>query len=192
MEKVLKFLKKYYICFIIVVLCFSLDLITKFFATNSLLDKSGDKEIYLSKEVISNFFYLTYARNTGGGWSIFAGQMWLFIAITIVSLVLFVYFLTDFDLKKRPLYSIGFAMMLGGTLGNFYERVLHGYVTDFLDFIIFGYDYPIFNVADMCLVIGVISLIIQLIFFSGQVTIFDKYKKNKPLEENKKEENKEI
>ena len=44
----------------------------------------------------------------------------------------------------------------------------------------------------MCLVIGVILLIIQLIFFSGQVTIFDKYKKNKPLEENKEEENKEV
>ena len=143
----------------------------------------GDNTYFKSVEVINNFFYFTYTRNTGGGWSIFAGQMWLFIIITVFALVAFVYFLSDFDLKKRPLYSIGFALMLGGTLGNFYERIVNGYVTDFFDFIIFGYDYPIFNVADICLVCGVIILIVQLIFWPNQVTIFDKYKKNKPLEE---------
>lgn len=183
MEKVLKFLKKYYLCFIIVFLAFSLDLLTKFIATKKLLEIVGDNTYFKSVEVINNFFYFTYTRNTGGGWSIFAGQMWLFIIITVFALVAFVYFLSDFDLKKRPLYSIGFALMLGGTLGNFYERIVNGYVTDFFDFIIFGYDYPIFNVADICLVCGVIILIVQLIFWPNQVTIFDKYKKNKPLEE---------
>ena len=183
MEKVLKFLKKYYLCFIIVILAFSLDLLTKFIATKKLLEIVGDNTYFKSVEVIKNFFYFTYTRNTGGGWSIFAGQMWLFIIITVFALVAFVYFLSDFDLKKRPLYSIGFALMLGGTLGNFYERIVNGYVTDFFDFIIFGYDYPIFNVADICLVCGVIILIVQLIFWPNQVTIFDKYKKNKPLEE---------
>ena len=183
MEKLLKFLKKYYLCFIIVFLAFSLDLLTKFIATKKLLEIVGDNTYFKSVEVINNFFYFTYTRNTGGGWSIFAGQMWLFIIITVFALVAFVYFLSDFDLKKRPLYSIGFALMLGGTLGNFYERIVNGYVTDFFDFIIFGYDYPIFNVADICLVCGVIILIVQLIFWPNQVTIFDKYKKNKPLEE---------
>ena len=183
MKKVLKFLKKYYLCFIIVFLAFSLDLLTKFIATKKLLEIVGDNTYFKSVEVINNFFYFTYTRNTGGGWSIFAGQMWLFIIITVFALVAFVYFLSDFDLKKRPLYSIGFALMLGGTLGNFYERIVNGYVTDFFDFIIFGYDYPIFNVADICLVCGVIILIVQLIFWPNQVTIFDKYKKNKPLEE---------
>lgn len=183
MEKVLKFLKKYYLCFIIVFLAFSLDLLTKFIATKKLLEIVGDNTYFKSVEVINNFFYFTYTRNTGGGWSIFAGQMWLFIIITVFALVAFVYFLSDFDLKKRPLYSVGFALMLGGTLGNFYERIVNGYVTDFFDFIIFGYDYPIFNVADICLVCGVIILIVQLIFWPNQVTIFDKYKKNKPLEE---------
>ena len=185
MEKVLKFLKKYYLAFIIVVACFSLDLFTKFLATKALLVDG----LYCQKTVIEGFFYFTYTRNTGGAWSMFSGNMWFFILITCLALVIFIYFLSDFNIKERPWYSIGFAMMLGGTLGNFYERLVNGYVTDFLDFIIFNYDYPIFNVADICLVIGVILLIIQLVFRSDKVTIFDR--KRNILKEEKNSEVKE-
>ena len=191
MEKLLKFLKKYYLAFIITFVCFALDLFTKFLATKSLYADG----VYNQTTVIDGFFYFTYTRNTGGAWSMFSGNMWFFIIITIIALAAFVYFLSDFDIKVRPWYSIGFAMMLGGTLGNFYERLVNGYVTDFFDFIIFGYDYPIFNVADICLVIGVILLIIQLIFFNDKVTIFDRKRnilkennENKELEDNNKEE----
>ncbi len=172
MKKVLKFFKKYYLAFVISFICFAADLITKYVATKSLLVDG----IYQSKEVIAGFFSFTYTRNTGGAWSLLSGNMWFFIVITIFALGAFIYFLSDFDIKERPWYSIGFAMMLGGTLGNFYERIVHGYVTDFLDFIIFNYDYPIFNIADVSLVIGLILLIIQLIFFSSKVTIFDRKK----------------
>ena len=182
MEKLLKFLKKYYLCFIIIVLAFSLDLLTKYIATVKLLD--GDT--FKSVEVINNFFYFTYTRNTGGAWSMLSGNMWFFIIVTLIAIAAFIYFLTDFDIKKRPLYSVGFALIFGGTLGNFYERLVNHYVTDFFDFIIFGYDYPIFNVADVCLVVGMIMLIVQLLFFSKQVTIFDKHKKNEPLKEEAK------
>ena len=68
--------------------------------------------------------------------------------------------------------------MLGGTIGNFIERVFKGYVTDFLDFVIFGYDYPIFNVADICLVVGTISLLVSIILTKENV--FDS--KKSPLE----------
>ena len=120
----------------------------------------------------------------------FSGNITFFIIITIIAIGFFVYFLTDFDIKKRPLYSVGFALIFGGTLGNFYERIVNKYVTDFFDFIIFGYDYPIFNVADVCLVVGMIMLIVQLLFFSKQVTIFDKHKKNNPLDSTDKKEEK--
>lgn len=188
MEKFLKFLKKYYLCFIIIITAFSLDLLTKYIATVKLTEKIGEETSFKSVEVINNFFYFTYTRNTGGAWSMLSGNLVFFIIITLIAIGFFIYFLTDFDLKKRPLYSVGFALIFGGTLGNFYERLINHYVTDFLDFIIFGYDYPIFNVADMCLVIGMILLIIQLVFFGKQVTIFDKHKKNDPLKEESKSE----
>ena len=190
MEKVLKFLKKYYLCFIIIITSFSLDLLTKYIATLKLTEKVGEETITKSVEVIENFFYFTYTRNTGGAWSMFSGNLAFFIIITIIAIGFFVYFLTDFDIKKRPLYSVGFALIFGGTLGNFYERIVNKYVTDFFDFIIFGYDYPIFNVADVCLVVGMIMLIVQLLFFSKQVTIFDKHKKNNPLDSTDKKEEK--
>jgi signal peptidase II len=61
-------------------------------------------------------------------------------------------------------YSVGISLMIGGTIGNLIDRVFRGYVIDFLDFDIFGYSYPTFNVADMALVIGVIMFAIDILF----------------------------
>ena len=185
MKKVLNFLKKYYLCFIIVAASIIIDLLTKYIATKNLYVENN----YLSKEVIKNFFYFTYARNSGAAWSILTGKTVVLIIITVVAFVFFGYFLRYFDIKKRPFYSIGFALMLGGTLGNFYERIVNGYVTDFFDFIIFGWDFPIFNVADSCLVVGMILIIVYFIFFSKDDTIFKE--KNNPLKEKEVQDTKE-
>lgn len=112
--------------------------------------------------VIKGFFSITYVENTGGGWSIMAGKLWFFYIVTIIALFAFGYFMKDFNLKTYPLYSISLVLMISGTLGNFIDRVLKKYVVDFLDFIIFGYDFPTFNFADICLTLGVIGLLLSI------------------------------
>ena len=190
-EKIINFFKQYYICIIIIVLGFLFDFLTKKIATNNLTYYIGSNKQVISAErnvVIDGFFYFSYARNTGGGWSIFSGKMWILISATLIALGIFFYLLKNFDIKKRPLYSIGLSLMVAGTFGNFFDRIVYGYVTDFFDFIIFGYDYPIFNIADTLLVIGVILLIIQIIFFYKQVKFLFE---TKGKQEIKEEENNE-
>jgi signal peptidase II len=74
----------------------------------------------------------------------------------------------DFDLKNNAFYSIALALVISGAIGNFIDRVIFKYVTDFLDFYIFGYDFPVFNVADICITIGVIMLLVKITFFSKE------------------------
>lgn len=104
--------------------------------------------------VISNFFEITYLRNTGAAWSMFDAS-WMrpiFLLISAgVTLVGFYYFIKERD----TLLLWGIGLILSGNLGNFYDRLTLGYVRDMLSFNIFGYDFPVFNVADSCLVVGV-------------------------------------
>ena len=129
-----------------------IDIVSKL-VINNLMD------VYDSVIVIRNIFNITYVRNTGAAWSLFAGRTWLLI---IVSLII-ISFIILYIYKNRPknkFEMIGYSLVLGGAIGNFIDRIVYGYVIDFLDFNIFGYDYPIFNIADTFIVIGVIMLCI--------------------------------
>ena len=109
--------------------------------------------------VIKDFFYITYVRNTGAAWSIFSGET---LGLIIVSLII-ISFIIYYSSKNKPsnkIEKIGYAMILGGSFGNLLDRIIYGYVIDFLDFNIFGYDYPIFNLADSFILVGVILLVI--------------------------------
>lgn len=109
-------------------------------------------------EVIHNFFYITYAENTGMAWSLLSGQQAFFSLMAAIAIGVMTWYL----IYKNPdrLTVISLAMMIAGAAGNLIDRLLLGYVRDFLHFYIFGYDFPIFNVADSCLTIGVILLIL--------------------------------
>lgn len=110
--------------------------------------------------LINNFFNLTYVHNYGAAFSMFEGARILFIIITIVALnIIYLFFIKDKELKKYEI--IIYSMLLGGIIGNLIDRVMYGYVIDFLDFIIFDYDFAIFNIADSFIVISVILLILK-------------------------------
>src|SRR3954471_6370024 len=115
-----------------------------------------------SIEVIGNVLYITSHRNRGAAWGILQGQMWLFYVITIVVIVGIIFYLHK-AARGKILLGVSLALMLGGAIGNFIDRVLRKEVVDFIHAYIFNYNFPVFNIADSALVIGVILLMIQML-----------------------------
>ncbi len=118
-------------------------------------------EIYIplneSLPIFKNFFSLTVVHNTGGAWSIFSNMSIIFILFSIICLIILIKFM--FSFKNNLRNNIAFGLTTGGIISNLADRLFLGYVRDFLDFKIFNYDYPIFNLADIAIVSGVILLI---------------------------------
>ncbi len=130
-----------------IILVLIVDQVTKQFIVKTM--DLGD-----SVTVIKDFFYISSHRNTGGAWGILTGQMVVFYLITFIAFILFYFLIKETDFKNKKIYSVAVTLLIAGAIGNFIDRVLFQEVVDFLDFYIFGYDFPIFNVADMCLVVG--------------------------------------
>lgn len=114
-----------------------------------------------SISIIDGFLSITSHRNRGAAWGILQGQMVFFIIITIVVIIGIVYFLKNYA-NQSKIYGIGLGLILGGAIGNFIDRIFRKEVVDFVDTIIFGYDFPIFNVADAALCVGVALVIFQI------------------------------
>lgn len=133
---------------------FLVDQITKIiFDKNFILNQSN--------RVCDKFFYITLAHNEGVSFSMLSGSRILIIILTILILIFLFNYQKHFKDNKRN--QVAFSLVYAGLLGNLVDRIIHGYVIDFLDFYIFSYDFPIFNVADICICIG-ISLIIYAIY----------------------------
>ncbi len=114
-----------------------------------------------TKTVIPSFFALTHVRNEGAAWSLFAGRQIFLILISILSVILIYYFFIK-NKKINHFDFISYGLLFGGIFGNLWDRILRGYVVDFLDFTIIGYHFPVFNFADICIVIGMFIVIIQV------------------------------
>lgn len=114
-----------------------------------------------SIDVINNFFYITYWENKGAAWGIFQNGRWFLVAVTTIVTIILIKLLID---SKKRILSVALSVIISGAVGNLIDRAFRGSVTDFLDFKIFSYNFPIFNVADMCVVIGTFILMFYLIF----------------------------
>jgi len=147
----------YYLIALFIIL---LDQVTKWIIVRYM--ELGD-----SIQIIPNFLYITSHRNRGAAWGILQGQMWFFYIVTIIVVVMLVLYIRSLKPKQR-LFGIALSFMLGGAIGNFIDRIFRKEVVDFIDTYIFTYDFPIFNIADSALVIGV-GLILILTIFEGKL-----------------------
>jgi signal peptidase II len=149
--------KQYLIIIGIILLLVGFDQLTKYLIVQNLA-------IGEDVEVIKNFFTITSHRNTGAAWGILSGNMIFFYLITLLAGALFYYLLKDTNLKTQKLYSAGIILMIAGGVGNFIDRLLFQQVVDFIDIDLFSYTtFPIFNVADICLVVGMIIFTIDVL-----------------------------
>ena len=115
--------------------------------------------------IIPNFFYITYVQNDGAAWSILSGNRLLLIMIGIICLFL-VYFFLIRNKQISKFEQVNYVLLVSGIMGNLCDRIIRGYVIDYLDFKIFNYYFPIFNLADIFIVIGTGLIIISL--FKGE------------------------
>lgn len=121
-----------------------------------------------SREIINGFFSLTYVENRGAAFGTLQGAGWLFVFITVVVLIGGAFYYRKLQIKGgSAVTKIALLLVGGGAIGNCIDRLLRGYVVDMLDFNLFGWDFPVFNFADICVCIGAF-LIIVFVGFLGK------------------------
>ena len=133
-------------------ICILIDQIIKFIITINL-------NFTESINIIKNFFRITYLQNNGAAFSILSGNRIFLILITLLSLIL-IYFILIKNKRINNIESICYGSLIGGIIGNLIDRIRLGYVIDYLDFNFGNYQYPVFNFADILIVLSAITLLI--------------------------------
>ena len=115
--------------------------------------------LYDSTVIIPGLFNLTFLRNTGAAFGMFAGHpaWWrqlFFIGVAVVALVVILFMQRRLG-RQNPLYTVSLGLIGGGAVGNLIDRILYGSVVDFLDVYIGSHHWPAFNVADSAITVGV-------------------------------------
>ncbi len=139
----------YFIAFSI---CF-FDQITKFYIEKFVSSSS-------SIPVVSEVFHLTLVYNTGIAFGLFKEYPFVFAVLTILAIILIVYFLNQKKHKLNVSERIALCFILGGSAGNLIDRLRYGHIVDFIDFRF----WPVFNIADSFITIGAVLLIFSMLF----------------------------
>lgn len=126
-----------------------------------------------SIQVIPGFFRITHVENRGAAFSLFADspsawKLGMLVAFSVVALIV-VSFMLWRNSHTLATTGVGLSLILGGALGNLWDRLLHGQVVDFLLFYIGQYQWPAFNVADSAIVVGAGLLIFEILFVKSPV-----------------------
>ena len=149
-------LKKNIIILIIIIFSFFLDLLTKNYALNNLIINHSVS--------INNFLNFTLAFNYGAAFSFLSDaggwQRWFFMIFSFIVIIIISYMMVYDD--NSP--YIAFSFVIGGALGNLNDRIIYGYVIDFIEVYYNTFYWPIFNIADVAISIGVILLLCNIIF----------------------------
>lgn len=134
------------------------DQLLKFWIVNNL-------SLYESATAINGVFNWYYIQNKGASWGILQNRIGLFVIISLFALLYLSYLLIK-NRDKRVGLLLSYGLLIGGCLGNLVDRVRLGYVVDMfqLSFI----DFPIFNVADVALTLGIVGLFIYLIIYKEE------------------------
>lgn len=155
-------MKKKYIIFIFISLYILIvDQWTKYVVQQKL-------PLYTRVEVIPGFFNLTHVRNKGGAFGIFGGEKFgfgsvFFVVVSIFAVISLLYIYLKVKNENKRIY-FPFSLIIGGAIGNLLDRIRLGEVIDFLDFKIFSFHWPAFNIADSAISLGVFFLAYGLLF----------------------------
>lgn len=130
------------------------DQITKYLVASNM-------QLNEQRDFIDGFINFWYIHNKGGAWGFLSDRTWILISITIAAILVFLTLIVKYAGKSRFLFWSSVFIISGG-IGNLIDRILHGEVVDFLNFQFF--DFPVFNVADCAVVLGVIMLLIYFVW----------------------------
>lgn len=131
-----------------------LDQLTKFLVVKNLHGSSID--------IIENIFSLTYVENRGAAWGFLSNNNWLLMILIPVFILIIIWYLVKFNNNRYEL--IAGSLIVGGAIGNYIDRIFRGFVVDFFDFKV----WPVFNIADIAIVLGCILMIIILFKEGGK------------------------
>lgn len=140
---------------VLIVVVLALDLVTKYVFDGMYAEGTG---------VSLGIFNLIIVHNHGAAWGIFSGNQVGLVILSLVFLAIFIWFYVK-DKNKSWLLTITFAFLCAGCIGNLYDRLVFGYVRDFIQFA-FWQSFPVFNFADVFLTVGVVMFIIYLLIYA--------------------------
>lgn len=130
-----------------------IDQITKILVVNSLVPGENI-------EIIKNIFSIIYTNNTGAAFSILLGKRIFLIVVAVLIIGVLLYYIKRNKIEKK-IDIIALSFIIGGSLGNLIDRIIRGYVIDFISLKLGNYNFPIFNIADILIVIGVFLLLLS-------------------------------